>query len=135
MKKHILMGLWLFFYIMCMVLGYMVPAETQGTQRIALTVLSVAFFVPGFLLFWEGYRQQDKKLLRIVRYVSIVSLSLTLLVLLLNVFSALWSEKMGNFLYELLILVSVPMITIGNWLWSMFLWAFLLFATLLKPQK
>ena len=129
MKRHILYGLWLLFYIICLVLGFSVPAQTEGAQRVALFLLAMAFFVPGFLLLWEGHKQQDKKLLRRVQIASILSLSTTMLVLLLNVLSVLWPEKVGNLLYQLLIFVSVPMIPCGSPVLSLFLWACLLFGS------
>lgn len=135
MKKTILYGLWIFFYILCLVLGYTVPAETEGIQRAALTVLSLAFFLPPAVLLVDACRKKDRKVLVTLRWISAGSLGLTFLVLLLNVLSALWSQAVGDFLYQLLIFVSVPMVTCGSWLLSMFLWACLLFATVRKKEK
>lgn len=135
MKRHILYGLWLLFYIICLVLGFSVPAQTEGAQKVALCLLSLAFFVPGFLLLWEGHKQKDKKLLRRIRICSVLSLSVTMMVLLLNVLSVLWSEKVGDMLYQLLIFVSVPMIPCGSWILSLFLWACLLFASFPMKKK
>ena len=130
MKKQILYGLWLIFYIICLMLG-----PTEGAQRIALLVLSVAFFVPAFLLLWEGHKQHDRKLLKLVRIFSIISLSLTAVALLLNVLSVLWSEAVGNALCQLLVFVSVPMIPCGSWALSLFLWACLLFGSFPHKKK
>ena len=90
MKKVILYGLWGFFYILCMVLGYTVPPETHGAQHAALTFLSLAFFVPPVLLLIDAYRKKEQKTFRILRTVSILSLALTFGALLLNVMSAAW---------------------------------------------
>jgi len=136
MKKNIVLyGLWGFFYILCMVLGYTVTGEVTNTQQVGLTVISLAFFVPPAILLIDGYRRKDIKLLRTVRLVSGLSLGLSFLVLLLNVMSAAWSDTAGEFLNQLLILVSVPMSTCGNWLVSLFLWAVLLFATFPAKKK
>ena len=135
MKRHILYGLWLLFYIVCLVLGFSVPAQTEGAQKVALFLLAMAFFVPGFLLLWEGHKQKDKKLLRRIRIYSILSLSVTMVVLFFNVLSVLWSEKVGNFLYDLLVFVSVPMIPCGSWILSLFLWACMLFASFPLKKK
>ena len=134
MKKVILYSLWVFFYVLCMVLGYTVPPETHGAQHAALTFLSLAFFVPPVLLLIDAYRKKEQKTFRILRTVSILSLALTFGALLLNVMSAAWPEAVGDFLYEILFLVSVPMATMGNWLVSLFLWACLLFATFPKKK-
>ena len=134
MKKQILYGAWLVFYIICLMLGYMVPAQTEGVQRIALMILSIAFFVPGFLLLWEGHKNHNRKLLKLVRIISILSLGLTVILLVLNVLSVLWSESVGSFLHQLLIFVSVPMIPSGSWALSLFLWACLLFGSFTQKK-
>ena len=134
MKKVILYSLWGFFYILCMVLGYTVPAETAGLQHAALTFLSLIFFIPPVILLVDAYLKQERKTFLILRIVSAVSLALTCLMMILNVMSAAWSESAGAILYDLLLLVSVPMATIGNWLMSLFLWACLLFATFTKKK-
>jgi len=135
MKKHILYSLWGVFYILCMVLGYTVTEVATTAQQVGLTVISLAFFAPPAILLIDSYRQKDAKGLRILRIISGLSLGLTFLVLILNVLSAAWSDAAGEFLNQLLILVSVPMATCGNWLVSLFLWACLLFATFPAKKK
>ena len=136
MKKNIVLyGLWGCFYILCMVLGYTVTGEIATAQQVGLTVISLAFFVPPTILLIDSYRQKDQKGLRALRIISGLSLGLTFFLLILNVLSAAWPEAAGEFLNQLLILVSVPMATCGNWLVSLFLWACLLFATLSNKKK
>ena len=136
MKKNIVLyGLWGCFYILCMVLGYTVTAPIATAQQVGLTILSLAFFVPPTILLIDSYRQKDQKGLRALRIISGLSLGLTFFLLILNVLSAAWPEAAGEFLNQLLILVSVPMATCGNWLVSLFLWACLLFATLSNKKK
>ena len=136
MKKNIVLyGLWGCFYILCMVLGYTVTAPITTAQQVGLTFISLAFFVPPTILLIDSYRQKDQKSLRALRIVSALSLGLTFFLLILNVLSAAWPEAAGEFLNQLLILVSVPMATCGNWLVTLFLWACLLFATLSNKKK
>ena len=136
MKKNIVLyGLWGCFYILCMVLGYTVTGEITTAQQVGLTVISLAFFIPPTILLIDSYRHKDQKGLRALRIVSGLSLGLTFFLLILNVLSAAWSEAAGEFLNQLLILVSVPMATCGNWLISLFLCACLLFATFTKKKQ
>ena len=135
MKKNIVLyGLWGCFYILCMVLGYTVTAPITTAQQVGLTVISLSFFVPPTILLIDSYRQKDQKGLRALRIISGLSLGLTFFLLILNVLSAAWPKAAGEFLNQLLILVSVPMATCGNWLVSLFLWACLLFATFTKKK-
>ena len=133
MKKKILYGTWIAFYILCAGLGHV--AAPSGAQRIALTILSLCFFVPGVILLVDALRVGDQKQLGLLRWISGVSLGLTLVFLVANVFSVLASEVVGNILYEVLIFVSVPMICSQHWVFSLFLWACLLFATILGRKR
>lgn len=134
MKKWILYGIWGCLYIFCAALGYAVT-QPSDLQIFALVTLSLLFFLPPMLLLVDARRQQDKKTLLTLRWISGLSLLLTLIFLVANVASALGSDAMGNALYELLILVSVPMICSQHWFLSLFLWACIFFATLSRKRK
>lgn len=134
MKKWILYGIWGCLYIVCAALGSVVTVP-EGLQIFALLTLSLLFFAPPALLLVDAYRQKDRKTLLTLRWISGLSLALTLAFLVANVASVLGSEALGNTLYELLILVSVPMICSQHWFLSIFLWACLFFATLRRKQK
>ena len=133
MKKYILYGIWFCLYVACLFLGYV--TEPNQAQQICLLLMALLFFVPGVLLLIDGHRQQDKKTLCILRWISGMSLALTLVLLVANVASALASEAVGNILYELLIFVSVPMVCSQQWLLSMLLWACIFFTTLVGRKR
>lgn len=132
MKKRILYFVWGCMYALCAGLGHI--NEPGSVQSVALTFLSLLFFVPPVILLVGALRVGDKKTLLQLRVISIVSLGLTFILLLLNVTSALASEIWGTILHEFLIFVSVPMICSQYWVLSMFLWALLLFLTI-PPKK
>ena len=119
MKENITYGLWAFFYILCVVLGF--AGKTA-------TVLALLFFVPGVLLLYWGCRKQ-------VRLIAAISLGLTFLALIANFASIGLSEGMGNFLYGVLVLVSSPMVCSGYWVLSLFLWACLIMGSFLKKKN
>lgn len=134
MKKWILYGSWGCLYILCAVLGFAV-IEPYGLQFSALVVLSLLFFLPPAVLLVDAYRQKDRKTLCLLRWISGGSLLLTLIFLVANVLSALGGETLGNVLYGVLVLVSVPMVSSQYWFLSMFLWACIFFATLRQKKK
>ena len=133
MKKTVLYCLWAFFYLLCGFLSYI----TQPTyaQSVALTLLSVVFFVPGALLLIDAFKQQDAKELRRLRLISLLSLTLTLAVFIANIASVGGSEALGQVLYQVLIYVSVPMVCSQHYVLSLFLWACLLFSTFINQKK
>ena len=133
MKKLILYGSWFCLYVICSILGYIVPVTT--VQQVSMLILALTFFVPPAMLLIDAYRQQDKKTFLILRWISAGSLVLSVIFLVLNVMSALFSEAAGELLYELLIFVSAPMICSQHWMLSLFLWACLFFATIGRKKK
>lgn len=133
MKKYILYGIWFCLYVTCLFLGYV--TEPDQAQQVALLLMALIFFVPGVLLLIDAHRAKDVKTLCILRWISAVSLGLTVVLLIANVASALAPDAVGNALYELLIIVSVPMVCSQHWLVSLFLWACLFFATLRRKAK
>lgn len=120
MKKSTLLILWGLLFILCAGLGFL--PEPEGAAGAVLTVLSVLFFVPPFLLL----RQAEPRTVRFIRSLSFFSLVLTMLLLILNFLSVAAGERAGLILYYMLVIVSSPMICSGYWALSLFLWACLL---------
>ena len=135
MKKHTLFALWGGLFALCAVLGFF-PASGSAL-KILMTLLSVAFFIPGALLLRLSARSGDRHTAALVRNLAIASLSLTVLFLIANFFSVLGSEALGNFLYCILVIVSAPMVCSGYWALSLFLWACLMIGAMqiLKQKK
>ena len=132
MKKVFLYWLWGFFYLLCAFISN-VQSPTGG-QRVALVILSLSFFIPPLLLLTDARKKEDKKTLFVLRLISILSLSLTLVALIVNIAAVNASETLSVVLHQVLIFASVPMICCGYYALSMFLWACLLFATLPKKK-
>lgn len=133
MKKHSLFILWGAGYMLCVLLGF-IP-QPAGVLRVLLTLLSLAFFIPGFLLLYYSLREGDRKTRKTIRLISAASLVLTLLTLVGNFLSVLASAFVGNILYVVLLFVSAPMISSGYWVVSIFLWACLLIGSFLKGKQ
>lgn len=133
MKKWILYGIWGCLYVFCAALGYTVT-EPDQLQAFALLILSLLFFVPPVLLLVDAHIKKDRKTRLVLRWISGLSLVLTLILLVANVASALGSEALGAALYKILLLVSVPMICSQHWFLSIFLWACIFFGTLEKQK-
>lgn len=128
MKKRILYISWGVLYALCAGLGYI----TQPGKSLAatMTVLSLVFFLPAAILLIDALRAGDQKTRLTLRWISGLSLGLTLVFLVANVASALGSEALGAVLHTVLLFVSVPMFCSRIWVLSLFVWACLFFATL-----
>ena len=128
MKKSTLFALWGGMFILCAGLGF-IP-EPEGTVATVLRLVSVGAFVPPLVLLYRAQRRRDKVTLKLIGSLSALSLSLTLLLILLNFLSAAGPEWMGKLLHAVLVIISSPMIASGNWALSLFLWACLLMTSL-----
>ncbi len=124
---------WGVMYVICTVLGFI--NTENGLLQAIFALISMGFFLPGGVLLYEAVGERDKKTVHTVRYLSIASLTLTVLTLIGNVLTLPASEAVGDRMYGLLIVVSTPMISSQAWAISLFLWACLLFGSFVKKKK
>ena len=133
MKEKILYAVWGSLYILCVGLGTV--SQPEGFGKFLLIATAVIFFLPGAMLLYEAQKTDNRKMRLRVRIVAASSLGLTVVLFLANVMSVSASITVGNALYELLALVSAPMMCAQNWPLSLFLWACLLVASFSKPSR
>ena len=133
MNQKIGYALWGGLVIVCAGLGF-IPSPEGGVKTL-LFFLSLLFFLPPCLLLLQAIKRKDRRCLRLLRDLSLVSLGLSLAGILLNILFAAASPAVGAFLNALLIILSAPMICSGHWALSLFLWACLLMASLMELQK
>ena len=124
---------WAFLYGITAALGFV--SRPDKTLSFCMILLSLAFFVPGGWLVYEGVSRRDYKLLKIIRNICLTSLIVTMVTLVLNMLSYEASAAAGTVLYWLLILVSAPMICSQLWVLPLFGWACLLMVCLEKGKK
>ena len=131
-KEWILYCVWLCLYILCVGLGTV--EEVSGIGKVLFVLTALIFFIPGVLLLILGFQEKSRKTILRVRIVSICSLVLTVGVFCANVAAVSASAETGNFLYDLLNLVSAPMFCSQYWIMSLFCWACLLSASFTKKK-
>lgn len=133
MKEKILYAVWACFYILCVGLGF-IP-DPEGLGKVLLVMISVLFFVPGFLLLQDAMETRSPKQLLRLRLVCAASLTLTFVLLVVSFLTARSGAAMGSLVHELLALVSAPMLCSQYWALSLFLWACLFMSTIVKRPK
>lgn len=126
MSNKALYIIWGGLYILCAGLGFMQPGSEEAAN--AMTLLSVAFFIPGAVLLYRGQKVQ-------IRLLSAISLGLTVVCIVLNILSVGMAEIDGRILYALLGLLSAPMFCSRMWLLSLFLWACLLMGSFFLKDR
>lgn len=121
MKEKVLSFIWLGIFILCAGLGTITQRSVFGS--VVLTILSLIFFIPPAMLLYQGLATENKKILLRIRIICLVSLSLTLCLIVLHIFTVFAGETIGKLLNDLLIVISAPMFCCA-WQWvSLFLWA------------
>ena len=131
-KEGILYIVWGCLYILCVGLGTV--DEVNGVGKVLFLLTALIFFAPGVWILHMSLQEGNRKSVLRIRIIAICSLALTLIVFSANVMAVSASAKVGNFLYDLLNLVSAPMLCSRYWIVSLFLWACLLSASF-KKQK
>ena len=132
-KTKVLYSIWAVLYILCVGLGTF--EVNQVAMKVALIAIAVVFFVPGVMLLGDAFSRGDRKGVLRIRIISAVSLGLTLVTMVCFLLAAIAYSSAAAVLYEVLILVSAPMVCGQYWLISLFLWACLLSASFCKKPK
>ena len=130
MKKTVVYALWAVLYCACM--GFSFVKDPTAGEKVFLVALSLLFFAPPFFLAFRAKKEESRKTLLALRLVSILVLSLSLILLVLNFLSVYFSAKTGLVLYVLLVMCSVPMVCAQHWFLGLFLWACVLMLTIQK---
>ena len=133
MTKKKLYIFWGGMFVICAALGF-IPAP-KGAAYWSMFLFSLIFFVPPTILLYKAIKGSDRKELRRIRTISLISLGLTLLALVLNFLSVDATAAAGTAVYYILIVVSSPMICGQIWVVSLFLWGCLLTASWQNLRK
>ena len=129
MTNTVLFALWGALYVLCAGLGFV--AAPGATLRLLMILLSLALFIPPFLLNRKGNRRTRL----LVRNLALGWLVLTGVLLVANIGSVMASETLGNILHGLLTIVSSPLVCSDSWALSIFLWACVFFDARAKLKK
>lgn len=133
MKEKLLYIIWGCMAILCVGLGTL---ETENLMiQIPMMVLAVMFFLPAGILLYDAITKKNRKGILRLRWISLASLVLTLVMLIAFILTAATGNPAADVLYDILLVVSCPMICAQQWLISLFLWACLLFATFVKTDR
>ena len=135
MKKcsyRLLYILWAAMYALTVVLGFLFPDVPQSAGKAALAAVSVLFFVPPWMILIWAKAEKHTDHVQLVRYISLASVVLTLLLLVANLRSTGLSEAAGDALHGALVVVSAPMVCSNFFVLPIFFWGTLIMGSLLK---
>ena len=133
MSNTVLYALWGGLYALCAGLGFV--SAPGATLRLLMILLSVALFVPPFLLNRRAAAEGDSRTLELVRNLSLAWLILTAVLLPCNFLSVMASATLGNVLHSLLTIICSPLVCSDVWALVIFLWACVFFDARGKLKK
>ncbi len=129
MSNTLLYIVWAVLYLGCGALGIFNAPDWAGILG------CICFFIPPALLLWQAGQKKDRKTIRIIRNLAIAWLGATLVLLILNILSVSMSQLAGDVLYYIMVVVSSPMVCGQKWIIAMFLWSYVLMASLKQLKK
>ena len=124
MNKKLLFTLWGVLFGICA--GFGLIGQPGTAVGILGYLFAFGFFGVGGFILWQAHRTKDLATITLVRNLSLASLILTAILLIANFLSIFASQGLGNFLHNVLVIVSSPMICAPSWAMSLFLWACLM---------
>ena len=135
MKKlnyKLLYILWAVLFALTAVLGFFFPEAEDPAGRAALAGVSVLFFLPPWLILARAKAEENRYHIRLIRWLSLCSVGLTLALLIANLRSAGLGEAVGTALNAALVIVSAPMVCSNFYVLPIFLWGTLIMGTFVK---
>ena len=123
---------WAVMFLLTAALGFLFPEVENLPGKIILALVTVAFFIPPWMILSRAKKANDRHHIRLIRWLSIGSLVLTVLLLILNLSSAGLGEAMGQALNAALTVVSAPMMCANTFAAPIFLWSCLIQDTFRK---
>ena len=129
MNKKTLYIIWAVLFAVCAGLGF-IREPGEGMKALMFCATAAFFVTPAWLL-WKGSRQDAY----MVRNLSLASLVVTAVMLIVNLLSVQSRLLVGDVLYAIMAVVSVPMLCSRFWALSLFCWACLMICGWKKLKK
>lgn len=126
--------LWAGLFVLTAILGLLFPGVQNTAGRFFLGLISVIFFLPPWAILSKAKADGNRRHTCIIRYLSIASLSLTLLLFCAGILSLRWGEAVGNLLHILMTIICAPLVCSNYYALPMFGWAMLLTGSFQKKK-
>ena len=117
---------WAVMFVLTAALGFAFPEVENRWGKVGLGLVSILFFLPPGLVLSRAKAEGHRFHVRLVGFLALGSLLLTLVLLALGLISFIWSDALANAMYGALVIVSSPMICSNFYALSLFLWGTLL---------
>ena len=130
MSFTVLYVIWGALYALTAALGFTAP---EGAMVYLYQVIACVFFIPGWLILRKADAENQHSHTWVVRFLAIVWVIVTAVLLALNIRSAGWSDAAGNALNAALCIASAPLVCGQKPVISVMLWGIVLMRSMRKP--
>lgn len=118
--------IWAWLFALTAILGLLFPGVQNAAGRFFLALISVCFFIPPWLILTKARAEGSRHHLRLVRYLAVASLSLTLLLFCAGIWSLPYGQPVGDLIHILMTVLCAPLVCSNYYVLPMFGWATLL---------
>ena len=126
--------LWAGLFALTAVLGLLFPGVQNAAGRFFLALISVVFFLPPWAILSKAKAEGIRHHLRLVRYLAVASLGLTLVLFCAGILSLPYGDAVGNIIHILMTILCAPLVCSNYYVLPMFGWAMLLTGSFQKKK-
>ena len=119
---------WAVLFALTAVLGFIFPQAEGVGAKIAMLLISAVFFLPPWVILRKARAEGGRFHCWLIGFLALASIVLTAALLVLNLMSPLWNERIGIALNAALVIVSAPMVCSNFYVLPLFLWGTMLAA-------
>ena len=125
--------IWGGLFALTAVLGLVFPGA-EGFGRVLLLVCTAGFFLPPWLILAKARDAGNKSHVRLIRYLALGSLVLTMVLFCAGILSVRFGEALGNVVHVLMTIICAPLMCGNYYVLPMFLWATLMVGSFQKGK-
>lgn len=111
---------WAVLYALTAALGLI--QEPEGALSTFMTLLSMGFFLPPWVILSKAKGEDRPSHLRLIRYLGLAWVAVTVVLLCASILSVGRGEGVGNFLYYAMTIACAPMVCSQLYALPMALW-------------
>lgn len=126
--------LWAGLFALTAALGLAFPGVQNAAGRFFLALISVVFFLPPWLILKRAKKEDNRHHLRLVRYLALASLSLTMILFCAGILSLPYGQWLGDLIHVLMTVLCAPLVCSNYYALPMVLWAMVFYGSFGKKK-
>ena len=123
---------WGTLFTLTAALGLLFPGAQNGLGLFCLRAVTVLFFLPPWMILAKARAEGVAFHTRLLRYLSLASLALTLVLVCAGILTAVDNPALGDLIHVVMAIVCAPLICSNFYVLPMFLWGTVLVASFRK---